>query len=589
MSTPTREATPGSRPGTPFSTAKPIHRRADRLLDRAPVLVSRIATLLGLLALLDAMFPRRLSALYDVTKVMPMPARTTADALVLVSGVLLLRIAHGLRQRKRGEWQVAVLLCVMMLVADLAGGERRPAEAGVTLLLLALLLSAHRRFTARPDPRSRWFALRVGVQFLGLAFAYGLVLLALPGRAVNPVSFGQRVKEVALSLVGLGGTVSGRSDRFSDLFHATLLVLGLLTLVSVVFLALRPVEPIAQLSPSDEQQIRDLLLRHGRRDSLGYFALRRDKSVIWSPTGKAAITYRVVAGVALVSGDPIGDPEAWPGAIDAFRRVVDEYGWTPAVTGCSETGATIFRREYGLRALGLGDECVVTTADFSLNGRSMRGVRQACTRVTRAGYTATVRRVRDVDSTEMAQLRDLASAWRGDAVERGYSMALSRLGDPADPDCVIVVVQADGEVRGLLHFVPWGNDGLSLDLMRRDRDSDNGLNEFMIATLLQAAPAMGIERVSLNFVMFRDALERGERIGAGPVLRIWRRLLLLASRWWQIDSLYRFNAKFRPAWEPRFICYPAARDLPRISWASLEAEAFIVRPRRLVRLLGRTG
>jgi lysyl-tRNA synthetase class 2 len=161
------------------------------------------------------------------------------------------------------------------------------------------------------------------------------------------------------------------------------------------------------------------------------------------------------------------------------------------------------------------------------------------------------------------------------------------LGDPADPGCVVVTAHKDGALRGLLHFVPWSEHGLSLDLMRRDRTADNGLNELMIATLMEECPQLGVERVSLNFAVFRDALERGARIGAGPVMRLWRRLLLLASRWWQIESLYRFNAKFRPDWLPRYICYPAARDIPRVALAAMEAEAFIVRPRIVTRMLGR--
>jgi lysyl-tRNA synthetase class 2 len=55
--------------------------------------------------------------------------------------------------------------------------------------------------------------------------------------------------------------------------------------------------------------------------------------------------------------------------------------------------------------------------------------------------------------------------------------------------------------------------------------------------------------------------------------------LLFLSRWFQIESLYRFNAKFRPVWEPRLVCYPAGRDLPRVCLAALEAEAFITMPR----------
>ena len=146
----------------------------------------------------------------------------------------------------------------------------------------------------------------------------------------------------------------------------------------------------------------------------------------------------------------------------------------------------------------------------------------------------------------------------------------------------------DGRLQGLLHFVPWGDDGLSLDLMRRNHDAENGLNEFMIAEVRAARRrSSGVRRVSLNFAVFRDALERGERIGAGPIMRAWRGLLVFASRWWQIESLYRFNDKFRPRWEPRFISFPSTRDIPRIAFAALEAEAFIVRPHRLKRLLGR--
>jgi lysyl-tRNA synthetase class 2 len=316
--------------------------------------------------------------------------------------------------------------------------------------------------------------------------------------------------------------------------------------------------------------------------------LRHDKSVVWSPSAKAAVTYRVVNGVALASGDPIGDPEAWPGALHAFGELVRNNGWTPAAIGCSERAAVIYRRELGLTALALGDEAVVDAAQFSLDGRAMRGVRQACGRVARAGHELQVRRITDVSAEEIDEIRQAASAWRADPIERGYSMALSRIGEPGDDDCVLATARKDGELRGLLHFVPWGADGLSLDLMRRDRLADNGLNEFMIVGVIAACGALGVRRVSLNFAVFREALERGERVGAGPIAIFWRRALLVASRWWQIESLYFFNAKFSPIWQPRFLSFPKYRDLPRIALAALEAEAFVVRPKRLSHLFGRS-
>jgi lysyl-tRNA synthetase, class II len=575
---------------SPAVEAKPPSRGAgfrSGYLRRAPGIIATISALLGLLALIGALDPHERFRVHAITRVIPVPASAAATAVGAVSGLLLLRLAAALRKRKRRAWRAAVVIAAIMTVAHVVRGAR-VGEAVISLILLVLLITARSRYTAKSDPRSRWFAVLVFCQFVGVAVVYGMLMLyAYRGNLIGHPSFWAQLKEVLTSLVGAGGHISIRGERFDDIFHATLFGMGLLTAIAVALLALRPSEPIAKLSLQDEDRLRKLLAKQGGRDSLGYFALRRDKSVVWSPTGKAAITYRVVQGVALASGDPIGDPEAWPGAMAAYRQLIGEYGWTAAVIGCSELGATIYKRECDLSALAFGDEAIVEVADFTLEGRAMRGVRQACTRVCRAGYEVRVRRASEIERAEMAQLVRAAAAWRGDAVERGFSMALSRLGDPSDTDCVVATAYQDDVLAGILHFVPWGHDGLSLDLMRRNRSSDNGLNEYMIAKVIGQAPELGIDRVSLNFAAFRDAIERGERIGAGPILRAWRWVLIFLSRWWQIETLYRFNVKFRPYWEPRFISFPATRDLPRIAVAALEAEAFLVRPKRVKRLLGR--
>jgi len=575
------------RPDTDAGPSSRGERFRSGYLRRAPGIIATISALLGLLSLLGALDPNDRFRVHAITRVIPVPASAAATAVGAVSGLLLLRLAAALRKRKRRAWRAAVVIATIMTVAHVVRGIRVD-EAVISLILLVLLITARSRYTAKSDPRSRWFAALVFCQFTAGAIVYGLLMLyAYRSKVVGHPSFWTQLKEVLASLVGGGGYVNLRGERFDDILHGTLFGISLITVVVVALLALRPSEPIARLSPVDEQRLRELLAKQGGRDSLGYFALRRDKSVVWSPTGKAAITYRVVQGVALASGDPIGDPEAWPGAMAAYSKLVEEYGWTAAVMGCSELGATIFKRECDLSALALGDEAVVDVADFTLEGRPMRGVRQACTRVCRAGYDVQVRRAHELGADELAELVRLAEAWRGDAVERGFSMALSRIGDPADEDCVVATACHEGVLTGLLHFVPWGDDGLSLDLMRRDRTSDNGLNEYMIAKVMEYAPQLGVRRVSLNFAVFRDALERGERIGAGPILRAWRGVLIFVSRWWQIETLYRFNVKFRPYWEPRFISFPSTRDIPRIAIAALEAEAFIVRPHKLKRLLGR--
>jgi lysyl-tRNA synthetase class 2 len=119
---------------------------------------------------------------------------------------------------------------------------------------------------------------------------------------------------------------------------------------------------------------------------------------------------------------------------------------------------------------------------------------------------------------------------------------------------------------------------MSLDLMVRDREAEPGLNELLIVKAMQAAEGLGIVRASLNFAVFRAALERGEKLGAGPITRMWRSTLVFFSRWYQIESLYKFNSKFQPEWVPRFVAFKNTRDIPRVGLAYAEAEGFIVPP-----------
>ena len=124
--------------------------------------------------------------------------------------------------------------------------------------------------------------------------------------------------------------------------------MGLLTALTVVYLALRPPEPRPLLTPDDEARMRALLDGpHGGRDSLGYFALRRDKSVVWSPSGQ--VGDRLPGGVRRACS-----PAAtrWairrrgPARSRSSCAEADEHAWTPAVIGCSEAG------RHGLRSGG---------------------------------------------------------------------------------------------------------------------------------------------------------------------------------------------------------------------------------------------
>ncbi|MEV0530710.1 phosphatidylglycerol lysyltransferase domain-containing protein [Kitasatospora sp. NPDC050463] len=570
-------------------SANPLSRTArptGRLRQRAAastVWYLRLVALLNLVAVLAAPFRDQVEAHNDGEYFTPY--LMTAG---LTSAVLSLLLAVAMRRRKRAAWIFNTGLSGLFLLLYAAGlalpGERFGAHAfnylstALTGAFFLALLIGRREFTAKGDRSNP----RAAVAAFGGGLLAGGTIGALLVQVTNELSGAGFADRFGYAVAGMV-TVEPSSHAVDVISlpawsDAAINVMGAVLFLAVVYVAFRSPRGEVLLSDEDEAKLRGLLDKQGERDSLGYFALRRDKAVIFSPSGKAAVTYRVVGGVSLASGDPIGDPEAWPGAIEAWLSEAREHAWVPAVMGASEEAGVIYAR-HGLDALELGDEAIVELDEFSLDGRAMRVVRQAYNRVKRAGYTVRIRRHEDISEEEMARLVAKADEWRDGATERGFSMALGRLGDPGDGRCVMLECHDGGsELQALLSFVPWGPDGLSLDLMRRARDTENGLMEFMVIELLQRAEEVGLKRVSLNFAMFRSVFERGSRLGAGPVLRLWRSVLGFFSRWWQIESLYRANAKYRPIWEPRYLLFEKSSEIPRIGIASARAEGFLTAP-----------
>ena len=496
-------------------------------------------------------------------------------------------MAGALAARKRIAWWVLLINLVIAVGFDVASLTQRDGSrledvgefVGLTfhVTAIALLVLSYNEFSAkvRRGALLKAAAVLVAGNLVGIGLAWGL-LQVFPGSLQPEYRLAYAVNRVSGFATATPDLFVGKPHVFVNALMGLFGALALMAAAVVLFQSQRAENA---LTGEDESAIRGLLAVYGKNDSLGYFATRRDKSVVFAPNGRAAITYRVEVGVCLASGDPIGDPRSWAQAIAAWRELCQQYGWTPGVMGASSTGAQAFR-ESGLNALQLGDEAILYPDRFHLSGADMRAVRQAVTRARRAGLTVRMRRHRELSAPEMAEVIRRADTWRDTETERGFSMALGRLGDPADGDCLLVeaLESESGAVVGMLSLVPWGSSGLSLDLMRRSPQSPNGTVELMVSELLGGADTVGVTRVSLNFAMFRSAFEQGAQLGAGPVARLWRKLLVFFSRWWQLETLYRSNMKYQPQWVPRYACYDDARLIPRVGVASVIAEGFLVLP-----------
>jgi lysyl-tRNA synthetase class 2 len=140
----------------------------------------------------------------------------------------------------------------------------------------------------------------------------------------------------------------------------------------------------------------------------------------------------------------------------------------------------------------------------------------------------------------------------------------------------VVARDETGAIRGVLHFVPvFGRQTMSLSFMRRDPGTPNGLTEFLVAKAVELLRERGLEEISLNFAAFAKWMHSPQRRHE----RVLGKLVAVGNPFFQIESLYRFNAKFFPRWEPRYLVYEGALGLPRAGIAALWAEGQLWKPR----------
>lgn len=499
-----------------------------------------------------------------------------AGATALI-GIALVLVGRGLMRRRRASFLIAVGLLVISVVTHLAKGL--DIEESIVMFVIAVVLVRTRSIFSEQLPRARpTSVLRWAPIILAFTFVYGLIGLTLRRGSVTPtLTPWLAMREVSARIVGLPGPLRV-SGSFGVWFPTSLTVLGVLSIVSIVILALAPVADRFVVHEEDREKVRALVQQSGG-DTLDPFALRRDKRYVFSGDHRSAVAYRYINGVGLAAGDPVGDEVSAGDAIHRFIARCDAHGWRPAAIGVRGDRLDSWIEE-GMRAQYLGDEAVIAVAEFKLDGRPMRPVRQAVSRTRRHGITTEIHLEGDLDPTLRRALLGISAKHLDGNPERGFSMALDGLLSGRDADCIIVVARdPNGEPFAFQRYVPCrGGCGLSLDAMRRDQVGPNGVNELMIVDAVEWARGKGIEEVSLNFAAFKGLIEPDADRDLRDAVTAWfvRRL----DPYFQIGSLLSFNSKFLPRWVPRYLVYRAAGDFAPVSLAAASAEGFVPLDRR---------
>jgi lysylphosphatidylglycerol synthetase-like protein (DUF2156 family) len=363
----------------------------------------------------------------------------------------------------------------------------------------------------------------------------------------------------AITLLILAHFASTRGD--SGFAQAAIVLAGVV--------ALWPAPAPAPGTAAERQRIWSLVNRTAN-DCLAPFAMRRDKSYVFSPDGLAALAYRVRFGVAVASGDPLGDVDSQPAAVEAFLSMVESNGWRLGVLGSGEEWTEWWRREHGLRALPIGRDVVIDVASFSTTGRAFRNLRQAVQRTRNAGVTTAIYPAAALPPEIAQELKDIVASSRRNP-NRGFSMILDGLLDavPHPGTLIAVAFDRDGRVVAF-HRFSTADDGreVTQDLPWRRRGAPNGVDERLAFDMVTWAQEHDARRVSLSFAAFPE-LYATTQDGVIERVSYWATHRL--DRFIRLESLYRYLRKFHSLSRRRYVVL-RLQDLVPVAAAMLTFE-----------------
>jgi lysyl-tRNA synthetase class 2 len=506
------------------------------------------------------------NTLRHLNKYLQVPEWGGSHAYPALFALLMVYLAYHLWFKKRAALVVLVSIIFVHAVFDLAGGMN-PGWWLANMGIAAFFLTAWWAFRETPDSFYIRRCAVLAVLTTPVIAVYGTTGLYLgrkeygvPGDAVS------LTKNTWLVIVGRGTAHFAGRDL---LFKYTLIAAAIAVMAYMLFLLFRPHRPPPEFTWDEEETARRILKTHGG-DSLSYFNTRKGKSFFFLEE-ECFLAYRVVGGMALVSADPIGREDLFPRLLNEFSDYCLRMGWRLSGVGQSDHAAVLLRA-MGLHVFVLGEESLVDVTGFSLEGRSVRKLRQSVSLIERTGVSIEFMYNASIPTHLRHELQEISKSWRGDNPETGYAMGLGRLLSISDPDCLLsLAYDEEQNPVGFLYFVPmYPHEGYSLDITRTRIGAPRPLSDYLLARTALFLKNEGYRYMSLHFLALSQYYRKDSEHKQS---RLWRFTAKQIDRWFPVISAYDFDTKFSPEWVRRYLIYPSYLEFLRAGFTVIAAES----------------
>ncbi|MFN8425816.1 MAG: phosphatidylglycerol lysyltransferase domain-containing protein [Anaerolineales bacterium] len=560
-----------------FSEPEPQHHssfanRMDSLRSRWDMISARVVAILtaamGVVNVISATMPAVRERLRLLEQFSPLEVTRGSRLATVLAGFALLLLSTNLWRRKQTAWLLTIAVLVASAFSHLLKGLDYE-EASIAILLALFIFSLRAHFHARSDVPSVRQGIRVLFSAVLFTLAYGTVGFYLLDR-----HFKLRFELIPALTQTLAMFTEFASPglqpvtRFGRYFVDSIYIIAGATLSYGFFMLVRPVLLRQPATAEERERARETVEAHGR-SPLARMTLFDDKSYFFS-AGGTLIAYVVKGRVALALGDPIGRAEEAQASILEFKKFCTGNDWDPCFYQTHPEYLPMYK-ETGFKFFSIGEEAIVDLSAFTLEGKAGKEFRNVANRLGKLGHHVDV--LEPPLSRELvSQLKAVSDEWL--LMMHGSEMRFS-LGwfddDYVRNGRVAVTRTAEGHVSAFANIVPeYQRNEVSLDLMRRVHQIENGTMDFLFASLFDWAKKSGYATFNLGLSGLSGIGEKSDDPAVEKVLRLLSDNL---SRFYNFKGLHAFKEKFHPRWEPRYLVYSESANLPAVTAALIRAHS----------------
>jgi phosphatidylglycerol lysyltransferase len=495
----------------------------------------------------------------------------------LVCGAVVLLVANALRRGLPLAWWAAVAVSVLSMTrAGVATFGRYPADLLLWGLLLAALLATRTCWPWRVPAGALRRVLPRLLTAAGIFIAASTMLLWSLRSQIGPQSSPVHARQIVDRAVFSGPGVETHTRTAHTLLTLSSIAWGIVLVVLLVPLLYafqtprrRDHQKDSRLPASD--RLAAMIRAHGG-GNLGWQRTWPAFTSWFSAGNDVAVGFRVVSGVAIVVGDPVGPQHRWRAAAAEFQTFCLRSGWTPAWYAVTDrflesAGDCCWQHHQ------IGQDAVIELADLSFTGKSWQDVRTARNRAARDGIRFVEVDPSTADPEMMAGIHQLCQAWADGKPlpEMGFTLGTVDLAR----DGVMrthAAVDGDNVVHGVTTWMPVHESGRvvgwTLDVMRRRSDGFRPVMEFLLAESLLAFQREGCELASLSVAPLARPVSPDHP--TAPLDRLERaldRMSELLEPAYGFRSLLAYKKKFHPRFQPVHLAYGFQVDLAEIAVA----------------------